>query len=362
MNEEELQEVLRRIQFNKTEAETLVSLVEDAISKGRKVQSENRRLSELCGRLLNGFREKGLIMDENKIAGIEPENVAVGVDGSFFPVGGLGGLWYVPMSVARVVFENGLSSQPHVDIFDAHVEEIQESSEGTNVNLLAAIKMMIGEGKAVLNWGSKKRKSVLLIDGPIVDPPAYLDDTFVDYRVSALKTALDSCLVVGCVKRSKDKLVRNMIVEDGSRDSFPSDQHLFLYVFTKMREIVPRGALYTVPFLVEPQGVFAKYDNKGVRVAFMFFQKDASTTVLRLDLVGYSDFIEAPERLKEIALEAARNVNDWTYPGQDVPLPVELAHEKCKVRQGCAEVLYDEIMSRAKASDRFGQIISLQLR
>jgi|GEM_PF-3477716 hypothetical protein len=44
MNYEELKELLKRIEFNKTEPETLIKLIESAQSKGEKAQRELRRL------------------------------------------------------------------------------------------------------------------------------------------------------------------------------------------------------------------------------------------------------------------------------------------------------------------------------
>jgi hypothetical protein len=99
-----------------------------------------------------------------------------------------------------------------------------------------------------------------------------------------------------------------------------------------------------------------------LKVGFVFFQHDAASKVLRLDLVESSIVMNNPLELERLAKSAVKNACDWTYPGQDIPLPTRLADEKCKVRQGCAEVLYADIMSRGNVTDRFGQIISLQLR
>ncbi len=367
MNENELQEALRQIQFNKTEAETLSSLVNDAVGKGKKVQLEHRRLKDICSRIIDTMKDKSILLDEVELTGASLMSVAAGIDGSFFPIGGVGGLWYVPMSVARIVFDGGVSSIPVVDVFDAHIEEIQETSETFNINLECAIRMMVGENKALMNWGSRRKKSIVFIDGPIVDPPSYQENAFIEYRTEALRTNLETSQVVGCVKKSRDRFIRDYLVEESViepawRDSFPSDQHLFLYLFTKLREQGASGPLFTRPLVVRQGGAYRVYEDRGLKVGYVFFQKDASAKVLRLDLIESSDVMDDQKELVKLARNAVRNASDWTYPGQDIPLPVRLADEKCKIRQGCAEVLYDDIMSRGKVTDRFGQIISLQLR
>ncbi len=371
MNEIELQDALRRIQFNRTEAETLVHLVQDAVGKGQKTQLENQRISRICGAILEKMQSEGIILKGKDLAGASFERVGVGVDGSFFPVGGMGGLWYVPMSVARIVFTDGPESQPIVDVYDARIEEIQESGDTYDINLESAIRMMLGENKAILEWGARREKSVLFIDGPIVDPPSYQNESFVNLRVSSIKSALESCLVIGCVKRSRDRLAREQLVKRGIIKKeweriFPSDQHLFLYLFTKMRENGTMGPLFTKPLLLSDTGsewrAYEMYKRMGLELAVMFFQNEPTTEVLRVDLISKTGEFDSQEALERRSLDGVANVMHWSYPSLDIPLPVQLAHEKCQVRQGCAETLYEEIMSRGKVGDRFGQIISILVR
>jgi hypothetical protein len=371
LNEIELQDALRRIQFNKTEAETLIRLVQDAASKGQKVQLENQRISRICSSILEKMIDESLILKSDSLAERKSEEIAVGIDGSFFPIGGMGGLWYVPMSVARVLFEKGPDSQPKVDVYDSRIEEIQETGDTFDINLESAVRMMLGENKALLDWGARRTKSAVFIDGPIVDPPSYQNRQFVDLRVSSVKTALETCLVLGCVKKNRDRFMRDHLVAKGVikaewREIFPSDQHLFLYLFTKMREQGELGPLFTGPVVLSDActrwRAYEMYRKAGLEVVAMFFQNEPTTEVLRIDLAIECEDANSHIDLKQKSLDAISNVVSWSYPSLGTPLPVQLAHEKCQVRQGCAETLFDEIMSHGKASDRFGQIISILVR
>src|SRR5207249_2447130 len=93
------------------------------------------------------------------------------------------------------------------DIFWAGIEEIVETAGDRNPNTIAAEVMLVGETKALMDWGARARSSIVFIDGPIVDPPFHrtgLDD-YVSDRCDAIKKCMTGNLLVGCVKRSRDR-------------------------------------------------------------------------------------------------------------------------------------------------------------
>ena len=69
-----------------------------------------------------------------------------------------------------------------------------------------------------------------------------------------------------------------------------------------------------------------------------------TSPVLRLD-IPLLDPLENNSKADEIVLQAVKATDTWTYPGQEYPLPIILAHEKCNIREGCAQVLYEEIIT-----------------
>ncbi len=257
-------------------------------------------------------------------------------------------VWYSPISVARVIFENGLGSQPKVDIFWAGIEEIQESN--LKPEFEAAIKMLTGETKAIMDWGASRQPAFAFIDGPIVDPPAYSNDVYVEYRTDALKTCLRDSKLIGCVKRSRDsfyieELKKMKGLNKNSLERFPSDQHLMAYIFGHLRYKGYKGPIFTQLIEISGCKFINNYASKGLRL--FCFQNHVSTQVLRVDFALPTSF----DRIDGYLQVIAKAVQEWTYPGQDYPLPVFLAHNKCNIREGCAEVLYDEIMTRSKCSD-----------
>ncbi|MEM2129041.1 MAG: DNA double-strand break repair nuclease NurA [Candidatus Bathyarchaeia archaeon] len=348
-----------------TEPETLVKLVEDAQTKGEKAQKDMNRLKKLSSGLTDFFEKEKLLLKEDVFESVElGYESTVGIDGSFQLVGGIGGKWYAPVSVARVIFPGGPESKPKVDIFWAGIEEIQEGDFKPEQD--ASVMMLTGESKAILNWGVSDNKAIVFIDGPIVDPPWCSDSSYIKFRCNALKKCLQKSLVIGCVKRSRDRFyIKNLIDSKKEKqktlDNFPSDQHLMAYVFANMRYRGYHGPIFAKWIDISDAKVNKLYKQNGVYIFCFFFQKSASSQVLRLD-IPFSKGPEITAIIDAKIIEAAKAVNDWTYPGQDYPVPVFLAHEKCNIREGCAEVLYDEIMTRSKSTDPLNQTISLQLR
>jgi len=365
VNYRDILEIKRHIDFNLTEPETLVKLVEDAQNKAEKAQRDMNRLGRLSSDLTDLFEKEGLLRKEDMFKNVVLKyKLIAGVDGSFQLVGGVGGKWYAPVSVARVVFSGRVQSKPRVDIFWAGIEEIEERDFKPEQK--ASVMMLTGESKAVLNWGISKQDAVVFVDGPIVDPPWCSDSAYIKFRCDAVRKCLRKNLIVGCVKRSRDRFFIKQLgdlkkAKRRTLENFPSDQHLIAYVFANVRYGGYHGPIFTKWIDISNSKVNRLYKQNGVHMICLFFQKDASSQVLRLDvpLLGGSEKAAVIDRK---TIEVAKAANDWTYPGQDYPVPVFLAHEKCNIREGCAEVLYDEIMTRSRSVDPLNQTISLQLR
>ena len=365
-------ELKKRMEFNLTEHETLAKLVGEAINKGETVQKDMKRLREIASKIGKIVEEKKLLFTESEIEKVKLKyKTVVGIDGSFQIVGGAGGKWYAPISVARIIFENGPRSKPHVDIYWAGIEEIIEQYD-PKPNTVASVMMLSGESKAILNWGTLNKKSFIFIDGPVVDPPvlSHGGKDYIRDRCEGIKKCLDHSLIIGCVKRSRDKFfidnITNSIADSTTKGwlkQFPSDQHLMAYIFANFRSKGYLGPIFTNYIDISSSNKVNKlYKERDVYIACLFFQNSVMSQVLRLDV----PFLVSPEEndseIKKEIMHTAKAVNEWTYPGHDIPVPVFLAHEKCNIREGCAETLYDEIMTKSRTTDPINQTILTQLR
>lgn len=367
MKYEELREVLKRMEFNKTEPETLTKLVDSAQREGKRVQEELKELRKVTEKIINNLQDKNFFFNNEKVRDKEVEKFTVGIDGSFQLIGGIGGRWYLFLSVARVEFEKGLESKPLVEAFEADILPITEKN-GMGIRLEAEIKMLAAESKAILNWGSKNIKSAVFIDGPVVDPPFpfHEDEDYINYRCEALKTCLKNSLIIGCVKRIRDKFfINHMVNKLGIKkaERFPTDQHLMLLLFTKLRENILSGSLYTnwVDLSELNTNPYEKYKENGIYVISFFYERDVKSNVLRVDIPFTFPPSKNINKVNSIVNKVVNTLDYWTYLGQD-PLPVLLAHEKCNIRKGAAEILYEEILTKSRSTDPFDQIISSRMR
>jgi hypothetical protein len=364
----DLFERIKRIEFNKTEPEVLIELIKDANQKGEKVQKESKRLKNRAKEVFKKLSifEEILIKEDKLPSDYNPLiECTIGIDGSYNKVGGVGGKWYSPYSIVRIRFENGITSMPIVDIYSAGIEEIEEQ-ETPNVDEEASLRMLEGETKAINNWGSKNISSIVFIDGPIVDPPTYKDKDYIDYRCKAIKKCLKHSLVIGCVKRSRDIFfIKDFEKILGSsngelRKDFLGDQQIFAYFFTNFRfENDYRGVLFSKYIDISDHDTCQMYKENGLHVYSTFYQKNINSKILRIDIAIPE---ESLSNAQDLILKGIKASADWQYPKQDIPLPIELAHEKCKIRKGAADILYEEIITKSRSTSIDDQIVMLQLR
>jgi hypothetical protein len=371
VNYEDLLEIKKRMEFNKTEPEVLVHLVDDAIGKGEKAQKDLDRLGLLSSQTLDLMQGRGWLLTDRDLADVVLKHTTtVGIDGSYKIVGGPGGKWYAPMSVVRIIFEKGLGQEPKVDVYWAGIQEIDEQADA-NPEAVASVMMLVGETKAILNWGSPGRESYVMIDGPVMDPP-FLSLGGVDYvkdRAAAISQSFADCSLIGVVKRSRDtfyiRYLQQLAKDEEEKEKlnqFPSDQHLLLFVFSRYRSNGYKGPIFTNWIDISDTTPLTKiYKGQGIGVSSFFFQKGPMSQVLRVDVpFKMSPSEETPtfENQKHVL----KALDLWTYPGQDYPVPVYLAHEKCSIREGCADVLYQEIMTRGHLTNPHNQIVMDLLR
>jgi hypothetical protein len=176
-------------------------------------------------------------------------------------------------------------------------------------------------------------------------------------------------LVIGIVKRIIGRLVIDHILyyllndQDEKRvvnDMF-SDINLSSYVFTKMASDGAKNILYTKPFNMihaKENEVALAYQKQGVEVLTLIMQKDFYSKPIRIEVaIKKGSNID----MDSLATKAVKTVCCWSPPRTTLPLPIILAHEKCNIRKGCAEVLYNEIMTRFASSDPIENIVKVKL-
>lgn len=357
-NLREIQRLRRETEFNLTESQTLRNLVVEARRRGKEVRDYSRDLSNMAESISPMLVEQGLI----QVVSVGCDNIdgtrLVGIDGSSYPVEGITGVLYVPMSAACVVFDNGFKTSPKVQV-GASIAELHVS-DVMSVGREVSMRMLTMETE--LLWDIAQdvdRRTVVFLDGPIVDPPMESNSDYVSRRCDAIRTIIgNGALVLGVVKSPRDRFLLNHIKSRiGDRhsaisSSFSSDLHFLAYAFTKTRKQYgysePLASLH-VPITSETTASLA-YGRAGVDIWSFYFQFSKGVRPVRIDWCREAG--SSPEEATVLAERnrIARLASLTTYPGMGYPLPVHLAHQKCSIRQGCAEVLVDEIMTGGRAA------------
>src|SRR5438132_1778472 len=368
MTRDDIYEQVIKEDFNRTEHETLDKLVRNAIRIGEEMKGDYVRLRQLTHEFTEVLTRQGMLMmnefKSEELTALVSRGASVS-DGSFQSVGGADGKWYVPISAALIVFLDGISRSPKVEV-GAEILTIDER-EHHNIGGAMEASMLYAEATVMKDWARDCPSNIFhFIDGPVMDPPRQMDDNYVDYRIDAIKSLLNKgTLAVGCVK----KLLGNFLIhrlsemlpdfEKKRLSEFHSDAYLIYHVLTKV-SLSTTATLFTKPLEVSVEDpVYKVYKKKGLDIYFMYFQSGPLSRPYRVDIPLLTGKSVDPDKLGE---NIAAVLRAWSYPGYDLPLPIVLADNKCNIRKGCAEVLYREIITRAASNDVFDNIVRTKLR
>lgn len=234
-----------------------------------------------------------------------------------------------------------------------------ESVDEIAVNQESEVLMMLGEIKALRKLANMLSggESYILIDGPVIDPPLYGDERYVEERVDALRYCYDKGInVVGFVKRVMGSNYLNILKNKIGKDHFTEFINDLDLLSTVMFDAAKAESspVYTLPENYEDgceDGsksalTYSVYKSKGLRVYYSYYKPLLRGRIFRVEYASFKDLgeQEISEKFSRI-LSIISHV--WTMPGMDEPLLILIAHNKCNVRRGAAEKLYYEIMARA---------------
>jgi len=120
----------------------------------------------------------------------------------------------------------------------------------------------------------------------------------------------------------------------------------------------PSNVFYTTPISVSnTDETHEAYLKEGIDIFAVFMQKNLACAPTRLDIPVLCD---KSSDISERTTKAVKISALWTLPGQNWPLPIILAHYKCNIRKGCAEVLYDEMITRTTSPNLFDNIVKVK--
>lgn len=357
---EELKRLIRKLEFNKTEPELLIELVNKARKEGEGERERLKRISMKSSKIIELLKKEHLIHKiDSEVKKDELMTIPAGaVDGSFQIVGGVGRKWFAIYGVSQIIAKRGFTLNPMVKV-DGNIEMIEGIDEG-EARKSAEILMMLGETKSIRKVAEiiSSEKSYLLIDGPIIDPPIYAEEKYISNRISALRFCSENNVhVIGFVKRIFGRNYINFLANKFKNEinvgEFTNDHDLLapgMYQLFKDLSC----PIYTCPISYNEGAdktdrfmeTYERYRKKGLLIYYSYYKPSLRGRIFRVELASFVE-LDAEELLKEFHRIFVFINKIWTLPGFDEPLLITIAHNKCNVRRGAAETLYYEIITRA---------------
>jgi hypothetical protein len=368
IEEFEFDELWAKKQFSDMESDVALVLLQSTITKSNNLRSflvDRWRVAHELGEKLV---EKGIIkvVKENpKILETYKNALAIGIDSSSQPPLRILSTYYSPITSALVYFD-GINKV----IFDSDAPcNIFEETNLTPEDALRRVReeMYRCEVSAIMRVSSStlfksaigKKEILLMIDGPIIDPPnKKLYEGYVRERVNALLACKEGgALVMGCVKNlegcfflkfidSQEELRELAIIAEG----FGSDSQLIPFIFSTLYS--EGYALEAIPIKrTEPKWLIDEYEKFGLDGVYrIYLTLGGGGTYIAVEYIANDD-----DAVK-IGKKVSDAVRAWWMPGTKIPLPVLVAHSRCNIKRGAAEYLYRELLTRALSSEEGARI------
>ena len=374
-DEELIKKIKNRIEFNKTKSELLIELVNKTGKVGNNLKKHLGEINKQARFLRKNCQPFFKINKINKTfsPNIKSDEI-VAIDGSSNIGGQLSGKFISLYSVAQIHLKldkrNKLATTEKywgdMEIIDALDEkEIEKKLE---------LKMIRKETEAYENsinlFGKSCENKFIFIDGPIIDPPNHKDKDYVNFRTDIIRKVLKKKIIlVGCVKRIFGKnflrFIGNNFEEKETKNkiySYLNDRYLISSLVTDYRKKHNfHGTLISDFYQNEPKKDTAEYyyNLNGIYIKSLFFQYSTKHRLLRVDI----PFLKFGKDYESNLLQKIKNsLMGFSYPGIDLPYPVHLAHEFSKIRDGCAETIYDDIITKNLSNKPINQIFINMLK
>ena len=375
-------------EFSKTEPEVAIGLIEELHKKRDEHYKLLLKLNDFGKIIYDSLKGKRNVikiikLDEKKYM----NKPLAGIDGSMYVTGGRGKRYYTFISAVIVLIKRGLVSQKdEIEILYPRdcikVEAFDDPSLGEEVWKIAEDIMFYYETKALYEINhlclSQGDCYYTFIDGPIIDPPRQLSEygnkfireklksdrlvsieeaniDYTTYRVTPIVDAWElrykKHYIVGYVKSTRTeqlltKELANMGVNKDLLSAFTGDDEL-AYMILKNAVEYEQNYAYIGPFKVNYDDskleYMKPYLEKGIEIYYIYGINRWHNKVFRLEIGAPKE--TSYDEISRIFDDIYRLTISVTLPGNVHPLPVVIAHEKCKIRPGAAELIYELLLS-----------------
>jgi hypothetical protein len=359
-------------QFYEIGSDVALTLLQKTIIKSNILRTFLTDRWKVAHELAKILMEKGII----KVAKEDPNlldsyknALAIGIDSSRQLPYRILNKYYCPITTAIVYFDgiNGkmiYDGEAPCEIFEIAdltpeeaIRKVQE--EMYRYEVAAILKVTSSQ---LFNVAVGKKKILVMIDGPLIDPPnKKLYEGYIGERVNALLACKEKgALVIGCVKSLEGHLFLDFLktqkeLQDVAKmaEGFGQDVQLIPFLFSALHS---QGRMFeTIPIkITKPKEVVDEYKK--------YAGEDIYRIYLNFGIKGMYlgvDYFANEDNASEIGIEVCNAVRAWWMPGIKIPLPVLVAHKRCNIKRGAAEYLYKELMTRALSCEEGANIFGV---
>jgi hypothetical protein len=340
--------------WKRTEPEIKLQLINDAVSQGAVF---NSKITELRNEIKEIVQNYDFLKKfyHNQVDPVKMYEIVAGLDGSNILTGMRGVIQFICASTASIVFQGGLSNAK--SFYNAKIIPIKDDKpeivkHNVQINSMRFEVENLEHAINDLAQISDKEK-LILIDGPIIDPPNERDEKYIKERCNVINSGLENnILIVGVVKRFYENFFlkflreKEYLIEENKEkidQLFRSDTILASFLFSNYNP--HRGeCIYTEIFEFDNDSeIYFYYKRYGLKIYSFLFQFEIGAKIYRLDLaVPYEMQIDQIVNLQERIIQ---NLIYWTYEKLSYPFPVVIAHEKCTLKKSVGDVLFQEYIS-----------------
>lgn len=349
-----------REQFKKIDSDIAIKLLGSAVDKGNNLQGFLKDRQKAAKELGEKMIQIGIIKKvKEDITSIEAfrKALAIGVDSSRQAPWRVLSFSYCPITSAVVYFD-GISSKVVYDpdcpckLYEETSITPEEFSHKVKEEMyrceVSAIERVSSTLQAIVKKG---QKILLMIDGPIIDPPDNaLYKGYIKERSNAILACIENnALVIGCVKRLEGHHFINFLRKHKDladlasiAEGFGPDPQLVPFIFSGVRST--GTALQTIPIeILDPNWLIKEYDDAGLKKIYRIFL----TLGERGTPFGVDFLVKENEDPNYVGEQVCTAVRAWGVPGLNAPLPVLAAHRRCNIKKGASEYLYRQLLTRA---------------
>lgn len=279
--------------------------------------------------------------------------------------------------IARAVAVRGEDKEGEKDIPPQIEEEFKIASNYYDENVIGnkSILLMLYLETTLLN--KCEGSDVIMIDGPLIDPPTYYEDPHVDdfpdlsdyvkFRADVLMQKKRNSAIIGISKRFSQRFLINYLMNRGLKQiSKATENFIVSMLFLKYRKYknMYDSSLYLGPIRWEDSlrdrrvneldslevaySAYKRYFQDELEITSFYYQRDLASPIGRIDVLSKKG--EDPE--KDLTF-----VDRWALPGlREITIINKLADDLSNVSRNESErliSLYNMIISKELLDDEF---------